>query len=198
MSVNTRSQWARCVLVPLGQQVRQVWNVQQSREIDLQVFFQARLRALVIEPPKPAVGEDRPLDAAIGERFGAREVAQDLAGGDFPLLIALPRPLGRPVERAVPTLVLDDRDAMSIALFPLGLGVRPSLCVRVGQQEHVRDIGTALARRAWLDDPDVPVPADHLQHAEDQILFGLRLVRRGLEGELLVDFFQPPPDTRRE
>ena len=170
-----------------------------SRERSIsKIFFQTRLRALVIEPPKPAVGEDRPLDAAIGERFGTRQVAQDLAGGDFPLLIALPRPLGRAVERAVPTFVLDDRDAMAIALVPLGLGVRPSLCVRIGQQQHVRDIGTALARRPWLDDPDVPVPADHLQNPKDQILFGLRLVGLGLKRELLVDLFQPSPDARTE
>ena len=77
-------------LVALGEQVGEPGNIEQAREVDLEIFFGARFGALVVEPPQPAIGQDAPLDAAVGERLGARQVAEDLARRDLALVVALP------------------------------------------------------------------------------------------------------------
>ncbi len=164
-------------LVALGQQVGERGSIDQARQVDLEIFLQARLGALVVEPPQPAVGENAPLNAPVGERLGARQVAKHLARWHLALDVALPCALGGAVKRAVPALVLDDRDAVTEPRVLPGLGERARLRGRIREQKHVGNVGAALARGSGLHQPQIPVPADRFQDAEDQVLLGLCLIR---------------------
>lgn len=48
---------------------------EQPPKIDLEIFLQPGLCALIIESPPPTAGQDGPLNLAIGLGFGARQVA---------------------------------------------------------------------------------------------------------------------------
>src|SRR3546814_7825887 len=52
----------------------------QFGQVELQEFFRTRTRALPVQPPLAAVGQDAPLHRLVGHHGGAAEVAQHLAG----------------------------------------------------------------------------------------------------------------------
>jgi hypothetical protein len=67
-------------------------------------------------------------------------------------------------------------------------GKRVRLRVQIREQQHVRNVGSPGARGGRLHEPQIPVPAERFQDAEDQILLGLRLVRRALDEEASESF----------
>jgi hypothetical protein len=61
---------------------------------------------------------------------------------------------------AIPSFALDYRDAVPKPPMLLGFGVRLFLGVPVRKQQHIGNVGATHTGGAWLDEPDVTVPAD--------------------------------------
>ena len=55
-------------------------DVQDGGQVDLKEPFRDRTRALIVEPPMRAVGEDAPTHSAFRQVVGAAQVAKHLRG----------------------------------------------------------------------------------------------------------------------
>src|SRR3546814_3097226 len=83
----------------------------QFGQVELQEFFRTRTRALPVQPPLAAVGQDAPLHRLVGHHGGAAEVAQHLAGrgAGVERIAAVAA-----VERTTPALGFDPDMAVAI------------------------------------------------------------------------------------
>ena len=86
-------------------------KIEDGREIDFEELLGDRPRALVVEPPPRAIGEDAPAEVAGGHIVDPPQVAQHL--GRWRRLLAVPP--GAAVERALPALGLHHRKAELVA-----------------------------------------------------------------------------------
>jgi len=142
-------------------------------QIGLDKAFRLGWRAFGVEAPEAAVGEQPPADGALRAFLGKPEVAKQLGGGGAAIRI-------RAVERALPRLVFLHEDGARVSA---GAAVRLAgggfLVGRVGEEQRVRDVGP-LGAGALLREV---VPAEGGEDGEDQVGFGLGLVRRGAGGK---------------
>lgn len=179
---------AQPVLALLDRRREKIWRHplqrQERGKVELEELLRARFRILIVEAPLPAVREHAPFDPAIGEHGGAAEIAQHLCRGNVVLSLACAVGL---VERAEPSLVLDDDDAVPVTIALDRLGVRPALVLLFGEEEHVGNIPSPAPRGTRLRQVVRARPAERLEDGEEEILFGLRLVGRAFQRKRLVD-----------
>ena len=157
--------------------------VQQRGEVDLEELFGTRAGVLPVQPPDHAVGQQAPLDAAVGDDVDAAQVAQHLRRRRA----RIERIDGfTAIERTAPAFGLEDRKAVAIAPVVLRFGYRTRLGCRVREQEAIGHVFAMLRRQVHLRQR-VICPAQFGQHPFDDQLFGLRLVDRRGRIERRVD-----------
>ena len=152
-------------------------GVEERRQIELEELLGDGARALPVEPPAGAVGEDAPAQRAFRQVLHPPQVAEHLGRGRGFLAV----PARAAVERAPPALGFDQRRAQPVALPLLGQGVGAGLRVFVGEQQAVRHVGAAAGAQVLL--PQTLRPAEACEHGPDQVVLGLPLVGRALDGE---------------
>ena len=160
-------------------------QVQDRRQIDLEELFGDRERALPVETPVPPVGQDAPAQPAVRQIVGPAQIAQHLGGrrGHF---AGLRRSA---VERAAPSLRLDNGEAEFVAPPFLEETVGPVLALRIGEQQAVGHIHHALGREVLLAEPFGP--AKQPENGPDQVVLGLAFVGRSAGREAGEDVIQP-------
>lgn len=142
-------------------------------EVDLQELLGPRASALPVEPPVPAIGEDAPLDPAVGSDLRARQVTKHLSRGSAGIDSVTRLPT---VERALPSLRLDEAGAIPVARVVAALLLSGGLGVGGGEEELVGDVGTTGSRCTLLRQ-DV-FPSERGEHRQDEVLLGDRFVGR--------------------
>src|SRR3546814_14959194 len=103
-------------------------QVEHLAEVDFQEILRDGKRAPEIEPPMPAVGEESPAQAAVGDVVDAAEIAKHLRRGHA---VVAPAARVLAVEGPVPALRFDDAQAVLESLpgterRGFGLGARQS------------------------------------------------------------------------
>ena len=87
-------------------------NADQRRNINFEKLFGARARALPVQPPVTAIGENTPADAPLRGDFRGGKVTQNLVGwrAGIELVSGVAA-----VERSHPAICLKDQNSMAIA-----------------------------------------------------------------------------------
>ena len=127
-------------LVERKQTVVVAGEVEDRREIDLEELLGDRPRALIVEAPSCAVGENAPAEPARGYIVDPPQVAQHLRRRGR--LFAMPP--GAAVEWTQPTLGLHNRKAELIAPPFLGEAVGLALRRFIREQQSVRHVHPAV------------------------------------------------------
>ena len=156
-------------------------KVEERSEFDLEELLRDRPRALVVEPPSRAVGENAPAEPARGHIVDASQVAQHL--GRRGRLLA--GSSGAAVERAQPALGLDHREPKLVALPLLGKAVGLALRRFVREQQAVRHVHPAVCAQVLLS--QARRPPEPCEDGPDQIVLGLAFVGRCGGREAVAD-----------
>ena len=156
-------------------------KVEERREIDLEELLGDRPRALVVEPPPRAVGENAPAEVAGGYIVDPPQVAQHL--GRWRRLLAVPP--GAAVERALPALGLHHCKAELVAPPFLGEAVGLALRRFVREQQAVRHVHPAVCAQVLLS--QARRPPKPCEDGPDQIILGLAFVGRYGGREAVAD-----------
>jgi len=158
---------------------------QRGGQVQFKKLLGAGAGVLPVKPPDGTVGEQAPLDGAVGHHVGPAEVAQHLRGRGVGVVgvggVAT-------VQRAQPALGLQNGQAVAVALVVFQ-GQRGGLGLCRGKQQHVGHVFTAFAREVDLRQ-GVVAPTQGQQHFLDDHGFGLRLVQGGVGVQAAEDGLQ--------
>ena len=150
-------------------------------EIGFEKLFRNRARALPIKPPSRAVGENSPTELASGQIVHPSKIAEHLGRRHR----FLPAEVRSAVERTPPALGFDNGAAEFVA-FPLpGETVGARLRGGIGEQQAIGHVFAPAGAEILLTQP--VCPAEQCEDRPNQVILGLRFVRRGTCRKLRED-----------
>ena len=150
---------------------------EERRQVDLEELLGDGARALPVEPPAGAVGEDAPAQPALRQVLHPAQVAEHL--GRRRGLLAVHA--GAAVERAPPALGFDQRRAQRVAPPLLRQGVGAVFRGCIGEEQAVRHVVAPAGAQVLL--PQALRPAEALEDGPDQVVLGLAFVGGAFAGE---------------
>ena len=156
-------------------------KAEDRREIDLEELLGDGKRALPVETPPRAVGEDSPADPARRQVVHAAKVAEHLGGRRRLRLLAAP---SRPaIERAKPALRFDDGETEPVAPPFADDAVGAALRRVVGEQQPIGNVLATARRKVLLT--QARGPPESFENRPDQVFLGLALVGRSRDREIV-------------
>ena len=168
-------------------------KVEYRRQVDLEELFGNRKRALPIQAPVLAIGQNAPTHSAFAEVVHAAKVAEHLGRGRGFLA-----PVSGPaVQQTRPALGLHDRQPEFVPLPFLEEAVGVVFRGIVLEQQPVGNILAAACGKVLL--AQARGPPECLQHRPDQVVLCLALVRRcggGKPGEQISQLGMDPVESR--
>ena len=166
-------------------------KAEDRREIDLEELLGDGKRALPVETPPRAVGEDSPADPARRQVVHAAKVAEHLGGRRRLRLLAAP---SRPaVERAKPALRFDDGETEPVAPPFADDAVGAALRRVVGEQQPIGNVLATARRKVLLT--QARGPPESFENRPDQVFLGLALVGRSRDREIVEQVAQRGLET---
>ena len=140
-------------------------GLEHFRQVGFEIGARARARAVVVEAPDAAVGQDSPANPSVRDAVRGGEVAQHLAvrrGGPDPADAVAG------VEADAEPLALANHGGVAESVVAAFSGGGARLGVGVGEQQQIGNV--LVASRALLR--QVVNPSQQLQDGMDQLLLG--------------------------